>query len=259
MAQIRWIAYWTFRFHSRMAPSSLPLASVCPSGLNATESTGGAAGQGLAERAGVGGIGEVPQPDRAVGAAAGQRLPVGAERHRGTAARAAGQGLAERAGVRGIGDVPQPDRAVGAAAGQRVPVGAERHRVDGAGAAGQGLPRGRVRGIGDVPQPDRAVVAAAGQRAPVGAERHRVRRRPCCRSGAGRGAGVAGRRRPTAGSCRRRLPLASVRPSGLKPPSHDAAAAGQGPAERRGCAGSARSHSRIVPSALRWPACARRG
>ena len=46
-----------------MVPSMLPLASVCPSGLNATESTAAAAaGQGLAERAGVRGIGDIPQP-----------------------------------------------------------------------------------------------------------------------------------------------------------------------------------------------------
>ena len=69
--------------HSRTVPSALPLASVCPSGLNATESTAALlAGQGLAERAGVRGIGDIPQPDRAVVAAAGQRVPVGAERHR---------------------------------------------------------------------------------------------------------------------------------------------------------------------------------
>src|SRR5215469_3671815 len=37
--QIQWMAYWTFRFQSRVVPSSLPLASVCVSGLNATEST----------------------------------------------------------------------------------------------------------------------------------------------------------------------------------------------------------------------------
>ena len=122
MAQIRSMAYWTFRFQSRIVPSSLPLASVRPSGLNATESTAaGAAGQGLAERAGVRGIGDIPQPDRAVVAAAGQRAPIRAERHRVHGGGAAGQGLAERAGVRGIGDIPQPDRAVVAAAGQRAP------------------------------------------------------------------------------------------------------------------------------------------
>src|ERR1700756_3815602 len=38
--QIRWMAYWTFRFQSRIVPSSLLVASVCPSGLNATQSTG---------------------------------------------------------------------------------------------------------------------------------------------------------------------------------------------------------------------------
>ena len=217
VAQIRWMAYWTFRFQSRTVPSRLPLASVCPSGLNATEyDGGGAAGQGLAERAGVRGIGDVPQPDRAVGVAAGQRVPAGAERHRVHGAGAAGQGLAERAGVRGIGDVPQPDRAVGAAAGQRVPAGAERHRVHG----------------------DR-----------------------CRRSGAGRaGGGARDRRRPTAGPCRRRSPLASVCPSGLNATESTAPVPPvRGWPSGRGCAGSATSHSRTVPSCCRWPACARRG
>ena len=39
VAQIRWIAYWTLRFQSPVVPSSLPVASVRPSGLNATEWT----------------------------------------------------------------------------------------------------------------------------------------------------------------------------------------------------------------------------
>jgi hypothetical protein len=39
VAQIRWMAYWTFRFQSWVVPSALPLASVCPPGLNATEYT----------------------------------------------------------------------------------------------------------------------------------------------------------------------------------------------------------------------------
>ena len=74
------------------------------------------------------GIGDVPQPDRAVEAAAGERAPVGAERHCVDHSDAAGQGLAERAGVSGIGDVPQPDRTAEVAAGQRAPVGAEGYR-----------------------------------------------------------------------------------------------------------------------------------
>ena len=98
MAQIRSMAYLTFRFHSRYGP---------------------------------------------VDAAAGQRVPAGAERHRVDGVGAAGQGLAERPGVRGVGDIPQPDRAVVAAAGQHVPVGAERHRVDGAVPAVRGWPSGR--------------------------------------------------------------------------------------------------------------------
>jgi hypothetical protein len=39
MAQIRWIAWSTFIPHSRMVWSRLPLARVCPSGLNTTAST----------------------------------------------------------------------------------------------------------------------------------------------------------------------------------------------------------------------------
>jgi len=88
------------------------------------------AGHGLAERAGLRGSGDVPQPDRAVAAASGQNPPARAERQQVFwAGDAGGQGLAERAGVRGIGDVPQPDRAVVAAGGQRPPARAERCRV----------------------------------------------------------------------------------------------------------------------------------
>src|SRR5229473_2412416 len=56
---------------------------------------GGAAGQGLAEWAGVRGIRDVPQADLAVGAAAGQRAPAGAERHREHGGGAADEGLPE--------------------------------------------------------------------------------------------------------------------------------------------------------------------
>jgi hypothetical protein len=37
VVHIRLMAYWTFRFQSRVVPSALPLAIVCPLGLNATE------------------------------------------------------------------------------------------------------------------------------------------------------------------------------------------------------------------------------
>jgi len=37
VTQIRSMAVPTFRFQSRVVPSSLPLASACPSGLNATD------------------------------------------------------------------------------------------------------------------------------------------------------------------------------------------------------------------------------
>ena len=116
---------------------------------------------------------QVPEPGRAVVAAAGQRVPVGAERHRVHGGGTAGQGLAERPGVRGIADIPQPDRAVGVAAGHCVPVGAERDRIDVGCAAGQRLAeRPGVRGIGDIPQPDHPVRITAGQCVPISAERH---------------------------------------------------------------------------------------
>ena len=90
------MAYWTFRFQSRVVPSSLPLASVCPSGLNATESTvtvlpvrGWPSGWGSA--------GSVTSHSRIVPsrAAAGQGVPVGAECHRVDLGAPAGEGLAE--------------------------------------------------------------------------------------------------------------------------------------------------------------------
>src|SRR6266536_2486779 len=79
---------------------------------------------------------QVPEPDRAVIATCGQRVPIVTERHRIDGDGADSQELAERAGVGGISDIPQQGGAtVVAAAGQGVPVGTERHRtgVDGAG------------------------------------------------------------------------------------------------------------------------------
>ena len=63
--------------HSRTVPPLPPLASVCPSGLNATELMGRAAGQGLAERARVHGVGDIPQPDRAAAAPPASVCPSG--------------------------------------------------------------------------------------------------------------------------------------------------------------------------------------
>ena len=83
-------------FHSRTVPSSLPLARVLPSGLNATElTTPGVAGEGVADLpAG----GRVPQPHRAIIAAAGQGLAVWAERHRVDEAGVAGEESARSRG-----------------------------------------------------------------------------------------------------------------------------------------------------------------
>ena len=118
-------------------------------------------------------IGDIPQPDRAVEAAAGQGAPIGAERHRYDGG-AAGQDRSEQAVARGIGDIPQPDRAAaGVASGQRMPVGAEGQRIDGVTAGWDLAEQPWVGGIGDVPQLDGAAVVAAGQHVPIGAERHR--------------------------------------------------------------------------------------
>ena len=204
--------------HSRTVPSRLPLASVCPSGAERHRRHGAAAGQDRAEQAGVRGIGDIPQPDRAVVVAAGQRVPVGAERHRVDRRRRAGQGRAERAGLRGIGDVPQPDRAVEAAAGQRVPVGAERHRLDrrrcravrawpsGRGCAGSATSHSRTRC---------RRVLAAGQRVPVGAERHRVDGRAARDRDWPSRRGCAGSATSHSRTAPSSSPLASVCPSGL--------------------------------------------
>ena len=70
---------------------------MCPSGLNATLPHGvGVAGQGLAQRGGVGRVGEIPQPHGVIAAAGGQGVPVGAERHTAHGVGVAGQGLAQR-------------------------------------------------------------------------------------------------------------------------------------------------------------------
>jgi hypothetical protein len=131
------------------------------------------------------GIGEIPQLDRAVRIAAGQRVPVAAERRRvdgRTCAGGADQELAERVGARWIGDIPQLDLAgVGeagrdgeAADGQRVPIGTERHRIGGTAVGGEELAeRTWVRGIGDGPQPGRVIRTAAGQHVSIGAEHYR--------------------------------------------------------------------------------------
>ena len=79
--------------HNRTVPSSLPLARVLPSGLNATE-TDDAAGVAGERAADLAAGGHVPQPHRAVVAAAGQGLAVRAERHRADRTGVAGEGCA---------------------------------------------------------------------------------------------------------------------------------------------------------------------
>ena len=89
------------RFHNRTVSSALPAARVCPSGLNATETQCRRGRSGAGPAGGAGRVGEVPQPDVVIGAAGGQDVPVGAERHRVDTGRVAGQGAAQRAGWAG--------------------------------------------------------------------------------------------------------------------------------------------------------------
>ena len=127
------------------------MASVCPSGLNATEGDGELPVKGLAEQAGVRGIGDIPQPDRAVVAAAGQRVPVGAERDRQeVGGTQPSTGAAVRGWPSGGGARDRRHPTAGpcrrAAAGQRVAVRAERHRVN-ARRRSPGCGQGRVFGV----------------------------------------------------------------------------------------------------------------
>ena len=99
--------------------------------------------------------GHIPQPHRAVDAAAGQDLAVRAERHR-RHDRAAGGAAGERRADRAAGGhVPQPHRAIVAGGGQELAVRAERHRHDRARVAGEGV--ADLAAGGQVPQPHRAI------------------------------------------------------------------------------------------------------
>ena len=91
VVQILLMAYWTFRSQSRVVPSSPPLAGV-PIAAERYRVDGDAAGQGLAQRLGVRRIGDIPQPDGAVEAAAGQHAPIAAERHRADGGGTTGRG-----------------------------------------------------------------------------------------------------------------------------------------------------------------------
>ena len=163
-------------FHNRTVSSQLAEASRCPSGLNATPT-----------HALVCPVSGVPRgwPVSAshnrtvcVAAGGGQPVPVGAERHTGTAG-VPGQRCAD--GLAGVG-VPQPHRVVAAGGGQPVPVGAERHTGTPGRCGRSAVPR-LLAGVG-VPQPDRVVAAGGGQPVPVGAERHTDHRAVCPVSGA---------------------------------------------------------------------------
>ena len=70
----------------------------------------GVAGQGVAEPARLGRVGDVPQQHRAVVAGGGQGVPVRGERHHGHRAGVAGERVAEPARLGRVGDVPQQHR-----------------------------------------------------------------------------------------------------------------------------------------------------
>ena len=105
-------------------------------------------------------------------------------------------------------------------------------------------------GVADVrvPEPGRAVVAGAGQRAPVWAERHRVHGQSAAGQGLTELAGVRGigdiprPDRAVSAGAGQRLPVR------LNATDRAAVPPVRGWPTGRGCAGSATSHSRIVPS-----------
>ena len=252
-----------------MVPSRLPLASVCPSGLNATESTATVPPlvRGWPNGLGCAGSATSHSPTVPSRLPLASVCPSGLNATEPTAAPPLVRGWPSGRGCAGSATSHSRDRAVVVAAGQRLPIRAERHRLDGAGAAGRGLAeQAGVRWIGDIPQPRpcrRALPLASVL--PIGAERHRVRRR-CRWSGLGRWAGRAGggardRRHPTAGSMPSSSPLASVCPSELNATESTAAAPlFEGLAERAGVRGIG-----DIPQPdrcrrrRRWPACARQG
>ena len=205
--------------------SSLPAASVRPSGLNATELTAPAGPvRGWPSRAGP------VEPVRFQSQTWPSALPAARIRPsrlnatESTMPMQAGQGREKRDRPGRVGEVPQPDSAVVAAGGERPPVPAERdrelrgrlvrtldgrfhsrmvlpyaadgqgppvraerHREDSACRAGQGLAeQDRAGRVGEVPQPDLVIGAARRQGPPVRAERHRGNNVRRGRSGAGR-------------------------------------------------------------------------
>src|SRR5262249_33311432 len=133
---------WVATSHNRAVPSASPVASVLPSGLNATEPTAPA----WPARAGSC-RGGATNHNRAVpSAAAGARVwPSGLDatgatppaRRGGAGVNGAGAGGAGGAGgggvLRGGAHIPHRGRAIGAPGGRRLAVGADRHREPPAG------------------------------------------------------------------------------------------------------------------------------
>ena len=134
------------------------------------------------------GVGDVPQPDRAVVIAAGQDVPVRAELSQKTAPVPAVRNWPSGGGVTGSAAIFQSWISLALALANVRPSGLNATNATGAPFRGLAELPG-VGGIGDIPQPDGAVAVAAGQRAAVGAERDRDGERRRRRSGAGRAGG----------------------------------------------------------------------
>ena len=168
--------------HSRMMPSFVAAGQQVPIGaerqrVHPRRHRWSGRADGLAERAGMRGIGDIPQPDDAVVVAAGQRCPSGLNASECASALPLFGGWPSGRGCAGSATSHSRMTPLASPLASAYPlIRAERHRVHGGDAgAGQGLAeRARVRGIGDIREPGCAVVAAAGERVPAGAERHRV-------------------------------------------------------------------------------------
>ena len=93
MRVVSGLGWWgSLTSHSRAVWSSLAVARVCPSGLNATALTALVWPVRVASRRGVVGVADIPQPRGVVVAGGGQGVPVGAESHRVDGAGVAGEG-----------------------------------------------------------------------------------------------------------------------------------------------------------------------
>ena len=173
------------RSHSSTVPSSPPVARVCPSGANATESRSWR-GRSAARRGGAAWpVSQVPQQHCPVKPAVARVRPSGANATEITPR--CGRSAARRGGAAWPGrpgPTAAPCLSSVAGGGKGVPVRGERHRVHPAGWPVSGSPRRRGVARSVRSHSSTVLVAAAGgQGLPVRGERHR-----------GHPVGVAGQR-----------------------------------------------------------------